>query len=59
MQKWEYAIIQGSLGLTKDIDALNERLQKMGSECWEAVGFTSDNAMAGNHLVILLKRPVK
>lgn len=66
MQKWEYQLIDGSLG--KDImeedgtQILLDLLNELGKEGWEAVGFNADTALAPpgspRPTFILLKRPL-
>ena len=59
-QRWEYMVVplQEAGGLKKSADLAPDRLNRLGSEGWEAVGLTLKKGDLVAWPVVLLKRPI-
>ena len=53
--KWEYRVERINVGATNRVEKIQEQLDALGPEGWEAVAALSSD---GNTIGLILKRPI-
>ena len=52
---WEYFIVKHAVGFNSNVERLEDDLNALGAQGWEAVSMTGDK----NTSYVLLKRPIR